>query len=158
MNIQEKLKLSNDELQRFRYPNLIAELIESGYSICTCAEHMGLEGLRQEDDPEVWGKPKGAIDLDTSEALGLTRLFGVKPEYLFSDKLELFSEMPAAHLRWYEWNWQKEREDNERIKREEIERELRKKPYLLDFMKKAVQWNEDELRQALSLLKTIKVA
>lgn len=151
-------KLSNDELQKFRYPNLIAELIESGYSICTCADHMGLEGRRQEDDSEVWGKLKGTIDLDALEAFGLARLFGVKLEYLFSDKLELFSGMPAAHLRWYEWNRQKEREDKERIKREEIERELRKKPYLLDFMKEAVQWNKDELQQALSLLKTMKVA
>lgn len=151
-------KLSNEELQKFRYPNLIAELIESGYSICTCADHMGLGDRRQEDDPEVWGKLNGSIDMLGSEALGLSRLFGVKLEYLFADKLELFSGMPAAHLRWYEWNQKEEREYNERKMREEIERELREKPYLLDFMKAAVKWSEDELKRAISLLESMKTA
>lgn len=49
-------KLSNDELRKYPYPNLMAEIIESGYSICTIAEHMALPGRRQEDDAEVWGE------------------------------------------------------------------------------------------------------
>lgn len=134
-------KLSNEELQKFCYPNLIAELIESGYSICTCGEHMGLKGRRQEDDPEVWGKLSGAIDIVSSEAFGLSRLFGVELKYLFSDKLAIVDGMPIAHFHWYEWNQKMEREYNERRAREEIERELREKPYLLDFMKAAVKWN-----------------
>lgn len=151
-------KLSNEVLQKFRYPNLIAELIESGYSICTCAEHMELEGRRQENDSETWGKLKGTLNMTATEALGLSGLFGVGIEYLFSKELKVFNGISAAHIRWYEWNQEKERENNERIQREEIEQELRKKPYLLDFMKIAVQWDENEMAQAIVLLESMKVA
>lgn len=36
----EYKRLSNEELSKFPYPNLIAELIESHYSICTLGDHM----------------------------------------------------------------------------------------------------------------------
>lgn len=69
-------KLSNEQLRELKYPNLIAELIESGYSICTCAEHMGLADgrYREQDDKEVWGKLYGQLELLASEAIGLAGL------------------------------------------------------------------------------------
>ena len=63
-------KISNQQLSEFKYPNLIAELIESGYSICTCSDHMGL-GRRQENDQEIWDKLKGKRKMSLSEAKGL---------------------------------------------------------------------------------------
>lgn len=91
-------RLSNEELQAFQYPNLMAELIESGYSICTCAEHMGLG--RGVDDAVVWAKIKGEDDIFTSEALGLARLFGVTLEYLFDSKLSMIAG-ESFGLMWY---------------------------------------------------------
>ena len=72
----EYKRLSNEELSKFPYPNLIAELIESHYSICTLGDHMGLGSRRQEDDPEIWAKLKGLRKITASEAIGLARLFG----------------------------------------------------------------------------------
>lgn len=45
-------RLSVEQLKHLKYSNLMAELIESRYSICTVADHMGL-GRRKEDDSEV---------------------------------------------------------------------------------------------------------
>ena len=82
-------RLSNEQLEKFPYPNLIAEFIESGYSICTLADHMGLPGRRKEDDLEVWGKLRGEIDIMASESFGLSRLYNVNPDYLFSHELKV---------------------------------------------------------------------
>ena len=48
-------KLSNEFLSRCKYPNLIAEVMETTLSICTIAEYMELGRYRKEDDAEVWG-------------------------------------------------------------------------------------------------------
>lgn len=97
-------RFTNEELQRFPYPNLISEWRESGYSICTLAEHMGIGLYRSEDDPETLGKLRGAEKITTSEAIGLCRLFGVEMDYLFSKELKVISDMPAAYWRWYDEN------------------------------------------------------
>lgn len=145
---------SNEELRRYRYPNLMAELFESGYSICTLADHMGLGVHRKEDDPEVWDKLNGSRDILASEGIGLSRLFSVSADYLFSDTLCIFSGKPLAYLRWCENNRRKEREHPEYVAKTVIERELSEKPYLLEFMKNAVSWNEEQLNQAILLLKS----
>lgn len=47
--------LTNEELNNLKYPNLIAEVRETTYSICTIADHMGLpKPYRKEDDAETW--------------------------------------------------------------------------------------------------------
>ena len=103
-------KLSNEELQTFPYPNLIAELIESGYSICTLGEHMGLDGRREQDDPEILGKLRGREGIPATEAIGLCKLFNVGFSYLFNSKLETMGGKPLAYHRRYEWDRQKEKE------------------------------------------------
>ena len=144
--------LSNEELQQYPHPNLMAEFINSGYSICTLADHMGLGEHRKEDDPEVWAKLKGDCEILSSEAQGLTGLFGVKAEYLFSNDLKIFSDMPIAYWRWYDENKRKEREYQEYGTREEIIRELKDKPYLLDFIRQACTWSKEEMQRAIKLL------
>ena len=47
-------KMSNEELQKCPYPNLIAELIESGYSICTLGTHMGLGDHCEQADYNIF--------------------------------------------------------------------------------------------------------
>lgn len=131
-------RLSNEELQTFKYPNLIAELIESRYSVCTCADHMGL-GHRGEDDLEVWRKLKGEEEILLSEADGLSGLFGVRPDYLFSSELKTISGETYAFFRWYEENLQRDAEYQEYLLIQEIIRGLKKKPYLLEFVKEAIK-------------------
>lgn len=151
-------KKSNEELAKYRYPNLMAELINSGYSICTLADHMGLGGHRKEDDSEVWAKLKGDCEILCSEALGLTRLFGVEMKYLFSYDLEVLCDTPMAYFRWNDENKRKEREYWEYQERKKIICELSEKPYLLDFMKQACTWNKDEIQWAIKVLSNQKEA
>ena len=146
-------RLSNEELRKFKYPNLVAELIESGYSICTCADHMGL-GRREENDPEIWGKLRGEKKIYASEALGLARLFNVKFDYLFSNELKTVSGMTYAFCRWSKYNSKRDKEYQEYLTRQEIERELRKKPYLLEFIREVSHWTEKEIEEAIAKLKT----
>ena len=146
-------RLSNEELRKFKYPNLMAELIESGYGICTCADHMGL-GRREENDPEVWRKLRGDEELCASEAFGLSRLFAVNLDYLLSDELKTSSGMTYAFCRWSDYNAKRDKEYQEYLTRQEIERELRKKPYLLEFIREATSWTEEEVKEAIAKLKT----
>lgn len=131
-------RFSNEELKKYPYPNLIAEWRESGYSMCTLGDYMGLGQYRQEDDPEIWEKLKGVKDISASETLGLARLFNVDLKYLFSSELKLSTGMPVAYWRWYDSNKRKEEE----LKRDNdiwaIERELRKRPELLEDVKRIV--------------------
>ena len=146
-------KKSNEELMKYHYPNFIAELIESGYSICTLGDHMGLGRHRQEDDPEVWDKLKGHKDILESEMIQLSRLFSVKVEYLFSHNLVVLGGKPLAYWRWYDDNQRKEQEHQERIEIDEIVRELKEKPYLLEFMKAASSWDKEQINKAIAVLK-----
>ncbi len=145
-------RLSNEELRKYPYPNLMAEFIESGYSICTLAEHMEMGEHRKEDDPEVWAKLCGETPIYASEAFKLSRLFSVDIEYLFSSKLKIFNKKPAAYWRWFDENQRKEKELEEIAARDEIMRELRRKPYLLEFMEAAVTWNKEQTQYAVKLL------
>lgn len=151
-------KKSNEELMQYPYPNLMAELIGSGYSICALADHMGLGSHRKEDDPEVWAKLKGDCEISCSETLELARLFGVKADYLFSHDLKIISGTPMAYLQWYDENKGKERKRREYQVREEIICELREKTYLLDFMKQARTWNKEEVQWAIKALNARKEA
>lgn len=145
-------EMSNEELSRYRYPNLMAEIVESGYSICTLAEHMGLPGQRKENDSEVWDKLNSEESILTDEALGLSRLFSVKLEYLFCHELETLCGKSIAYWRWIERNQNKERELEQIQIRDMISKELLEKPYLLEFLKVVITWSEEELHQTMIIL------
>lgn len=145
-------EMSNEELSSYRYPNLMAELVESGYSIGTLAEHMGLPGRRKENDPEVWDKLNSEESILTDEALGLSRLFSVKLEYLFCHELETLCGKSIAYWRWIERNQNKERELEQIQIRDMISKELLEKPYLLEFLKVVITWSEEELHQTMIIL------
>ena len=92
-----------EDIEKATYPNLLAEIKESHYSICTVADHMGL-GRRQEDDQETWDKLTGRKDIFASEIVGLKGLFNVQYEYLFADKLQKEAGEPLAKIRWMDKN------------------------------------------------------
>lgn len=138
--------LTNEELNNFIYPNLIAEVRETTYSICTIADHMGLpKPYRKENDAETWDKLTGKRELLCGEAFGLSRLFGVSLEYLLSKKLKTIDGKPAAYWRWFDAH-EKQRQELERFKEiRKLECELREEPYLLEFMKVAVTLNNEQI-------------
>ena len=138
--------LTNEELNNFIYPNLIAEVRETTYSICTIADHMGLSRpYRKEDDAETWDKLIGNRELLCDEALGLSRLFGVSLEYLLNKKLKTVDGKPAAYYRWFDAHAKQRNELGQIRETRKIERELREKPYLLEFMKIAVTLNNEQI-------------
>lgn len=154
-------RLSNEVMQKFPYPNLIAEWIESGYSICTLAEHMGIGkaltgSYRKEDDPEMLAKLRGEKEITASEALGLSRLFGVGLDYLFCHNLKIVIGKPAAYWHWFDKNKKADEEIERNRKIWEIERELRKKPYLLEFFKLAVVCSDEQLQEAIEYIESRK--
>lgn len=147
-------ELTIEDLRHFKYPNLMAEVKETTYSICTIADHMGLpRPYRKENDPETWDKLTGETEILASEAFGLARLFGVSMEYLFSHELKTVFGETAAYWRWFDRK-KKISDDIERSKQiREIERELREKPYLMEFMKEAVTWNNEQITKFIDQLK-----
>ena len=152
-------ELTIDDLRFFKYPNLMAEVKETTYSICTIADHMGLpRPYRKENDPETWDKLTGKTEILTGEACGLARLFGVPLAYLFSLELKVIHGQTAAYWRWFDEK-KKVQDDIERSKQiREIERELREKPYLMEFMKEAVTWNSEQLDMFIKMLEDRKSA
>lgn len=156
--MKSRLNLTIEELKKYRYPNLMAEVQETTYSICTIAEHMGLpRPYRKEDDAETWGKLTGKTEIMCSEAIGLVNLFGVTMEYLFSRKLKMFQGETAAYWRWLDRHEQikKDLQRTEDIRK--IEMELKNNPYLLDFMKVAVTLNENQIDELVQTLEKRKV-
>ena len=150
--------LTNEELNNFKYPNLMAEVRETTYSICTIADHMGLSRpYRKEDDAETWDKLTGKRELLCGEAFGLSRLFGVSLEYLLNEKLKTVDGKPAAYWRWFDAH-EEQRQELERLKEiRKIECELRENPYLLEFMKVAVTWNREQIDTFINELDKRKV-
>lgn len=141
--------LTYKEIEKAVYPNLLAEIKESGYSTSTLAGFMGLGSkkngkYRQEKDPEIWDKLTGKAELLTSEFFGLVKYFNVDMNYLISHKLEIVCEKPLAYWRWYDKNKCKQEEIERSKAIMEIYEELVAKPYLLDFMKKCVSLTEEQ--------------
>lgn len=156
--MKSRLNLTIEELKKYRYPNLMAEVQETTYSICTIAEHMGLpRPYRKEDDAETWDKLTGKTEIICSEAVGLANLFGVTMEYLFSRKLKTLQGKTAAYFRWFDRHEQikKDLQRTEDIRK--IEMELKNNPYLLDFVKVAVTLNENQIDELVQTLEKRKV-
>lgn len=93
--------LKYEDIERSKYPNLLAEIKESGYSISTISECMGHSRHVQEDDPDTWNKLLGRDELPLEECVGLAHLFNVSYEYLVAHELTKAGEVSIAHLRWY---------------------------------------------------------
>lgn len=146
------MKMTNEKLKKYPFPNLMAEICESGYSICTIGDYMGLGSHCQEDDPEVWGRLRGKIEMSLSEVLGLVNLFGCTYEYLFSRELSAMGEKTQAYNRWYEHNQQMKYEMEASELGFKIHRELKEKPYLFEFMKMAAELKETEIKAATEML------
>ena len=146
-------KISIEELKKFRYPNLIAEIIESGYSINTLAVYMGLPGSRKENDPEMLAKLYGNMEITVDEAERLAGLFRARIGYLFSHDLETISGKPMAYWRWLHEN---QRKLSELREIQEIEKILEKKPYLFKFVKLAGSLDKDQIQQLTNLAKKMR--
>lgn len=93
-----------EDIKKAKYPNLLAEIKESGYSICTLAEFMGLGSHRKEDDPEIWAKLTGKEKITVSEKSGLAKCYGLGIRYLFSHELTISHGKPEAYWRWLDFN------------------------------------------------------
>lgn len=153
MNKKFLSELTNEDLRCFKYPNLMAEVKETTYSICTIAEHMGLaRPYRNEDDPETWAKLTGKAPILGDEALGLSALFNVDIEYLFSHELKVFNGMSAAYWRWFNERRRISRETEITQEVQEIEKELEEKPYLLKAVKHMVTWSNDQIDEFIEQL------
>lgn len=146
-----------EKLSLYKYPNLVAEFMESGYSIYTLSEHMGL-GRRQENDPLINAKLFGDEEVLYGEAIGLSKLFGCKIEYLFSDTLEKFSDKPVAYIRHYESNKQQERDMELYRLSEEIRCAIRERQYLMDFMRFALSCTEKQIQYMMEKAMETKLA
>lgn len=143
---------SNEELGKFPYPNLMAEIMESGYSICTVSDHMGL-GIAKENDPVVWAKLKGEEDIYANELVGMANLFEVSIDYLFSKTLDTFCGESKAKIRWHDWNKRQEQEHKRNQEIKEITEQLESNPELLAFMKLAATCTRDQITAATECIR-----
>ncbi|MED9903578.1 MAG: hypothetical protein UFG06_05280 [Lachnospiraceae bacterium] len=148
-------KLSNKQLSKYPFPNLMAEIIWSGYSFSTIGDFMGIGAkgsdgkYRNESDPEIWAKLLNREEMLASNALGLAKYYGVKVGYLFSSKLQTLEDKPIAYWRWFDENKKKEEELDKSRTLRMIENELRAKQFLMEFMKVAVTMSDEELQQVI---------
>lgn len=91
--------LKYEDIEKSPYPNLLAELKESGYSIARLSECMTGHTCA-EDDPNVWSKLKGESPFLAAEVVSLAELFKMEPKYLFGSKLERVGGTPCAAQHW----------------------------------------------------------
>lgn len=142
-------KLTNEQLKKYPYPNLMAELIESGYSICTLGNWMNLGRYLPEDSQEVWGRLTGEKEFYASEVVALTGLFRVEYEYLFSHQLTVVGEKTAAYYRWHEWNRKQKLNSLRFEQRERISMKLRERPEFGDFVEQILKLEQSELEKLI---------
>ena len=157
-------RLSNEELSSYKYPNLVAEIIESGYTTSTLADFMGIGAkkdgrYRKEDDPEVWGRINGTIEMRASHMIGLCKYYGTDVSYLFSDTLQIINGKPAAYWKWYKENLRQERELNGLKALFPIYNKLHDKLYLTSYIQTIIDYiqsADDEIEAAQNLVKSLK--
>lgn len=149
--------LTYEEIEKAKYPNLLAEIKESGYSTSTLADFMGLGAKkngekRSEDDPEVWDKLTGKEELLASELFGIAKYYNAGVDYLLSHKLEMCQGKSVAYWRWYEEN-KRMQEDIERKKAiMEIYDELIVNSELLEFMKWCKTLTREQRKEVMSIM------
>ena len=145
-------RLSNEELRKFSYPNLVAEIIESGYGMHTISDFMG-HGNTYSTEVMIKAKVFGKDEILASEALGLAHYFNCEMRYMFSHELSVINGKPMAYWRWLDENKRKQ-EEHERSKAIlEIYEELKAKPYLINFLKQCIKLNAEQREMVLEMLK-----
>lgn len=144
-------KYSMDDLKKCKYPNLIAEFMESGYSISTLSNHMG-NGPAEEDDPLMNAKLFGEEDFCLHEAEGLTNLFSCKIDYLFSNKLEEKDGRPLAYYRHLRMNLLQEMNIEQTKILDEIRTKLRQKPTWIYIVRDMLKLPEESLTQICEIV------
>ena len=140
------------DIEKEKYPNLLAELKESGYSICTISEWMGYERC-EEDNRKIWDKLTGKTELTYLECYGLVRLFNVEFEYLFSHDLTVLNNKSQAYWRWFDYNYKCKLDLQRQKAIKEIYDVLVAEPHIFEFMKKVVTLTKQQREQVLHLLK-----
>lgn len=138
-------KLGTAELNKYKYPNLVAEIMESGYSICTLSEHMGY-GRCKEDDSLIRAKVFGDGEISFTECVALVRLFACDFEYLFAEELRVEEGRPMAFYRHYEMNRQLERDSEIYRLAERLRERMRKEEGFLEFMKVMAEVDMEDVR------------
>ena len=138
-------------LKHYKYPNLIAEIFETGYSMCTLVDHMGLARSPQ-NEKLVTEKLNGRLEIQASEAFGLAKLFGCSLDYLFEKKLSMIGDVPEAYIRHYDYN--KRQEENLKLFKlsEELRKTLKEKPYIAEFLKSAMSYSKEQIELATKTL------
>lgn len=135
--------MSIEELRKFKYPNLAAEIMECGYEMHLIAELMECENT-SDSKKIVEAKLRGDIPIIYSEAVKLAREFDVKMEYLFSHKLSVCNGKTEAYIRWNELKHAKEILG--------IYNDLIANPELIDFMKFCITLTEEQRATVLQML------
>ncbi len=144
--------ITYSDIKKQKYPNLLAELKESGYSICIVSEHMGY-GRLNEDDTTIWNKLLGIDEMTVSEIVALSKLFGYGMEYLMRHKLTTIDGVSLAYYHWLDWNKKKQQvlQKNEVIKR--MNELLEKRPGDIEKFRKILDMNDKELDILINLSK-----
>lgn len=137
-------RLTNEQLGNFPYPNLIAEIIESGYGFHTISDFMG-HGNTYETQDMIMAKLKGEDSILASEAFGLAKYYNVKFKYLFSHELSVVEGKPEAYWRWYDTNKRKREEYERNQELNKIQAELKRRTSLVDLMKLVINMSDEDL-------------
>ena len=93
-----------DTLNTYKYPNLVAEYVNTGYSYCTIGEWLGFGHHCKEDDPRITGMVFDRYPITATQAFSLSKLFKCRMEYLFADTLMVEGGKPMAYWRHYATN------------------------------------------------------
>lgn len=147
-----------EDIEKFKYPNLLAEIKESGYSICTVADHMGIGQYVREDDTKTWNKLTGRMDILHSEVAGLMKLFGVEYDYLFSHDLSVMNEKPVAYWRWYDSNKRKKEELKRNNEISKIYLELSNDSEFLEFSKFCMSLTKEQRHEVVNMIRKGNIA
>lgn len=132
------------QLKDSTYPNLLAEIMESHYSICTIASYMGYR-CPNEDDPFIWDKLLGKTEIHVGEMRVLCALFKCSADYLFSDELEVLCKKPMAFYRYYEINKKKHHDMEVHRVVDEITEKVKKSEVFLKFIDLCSKFNEEDI-------------
>lgn len=143
--------MTYENIKECRYPNLLAEIKESGYSICTISEFMGL-GRCKEGNSTIWDKLTGKTEISVFEAAGLAKCFNESMEYLFADELTVIGEESQAYWKWYDENKRKQQELERSKEIQKIYDALVADPELLMFMKWCRTLTKEQRHEVLLIL------
>ena len=150
-------RLSNKELQEYKYPNLMAEIIESGYSMALICDRMGHENMSEEDAKKMmYTKLRGKDIITVDEAFGLAALFRGDVAYLVSTELTIEYGAPKAHWRWVDENNRIEKELKKAREKAALKQELSEKPYLKEFIRLCIDLTEEKKEKLSQLLKEME--